>query len=262
MVKLVGIDLDGTLIGSDLKISRKNIRAIKESLKRNIQIAIITGRTIGSVRDVVEKLNLKGFHIASSGAVIVDGNLRINFALKIPKSLVKKTIQMSRSWNRGFIIQATDGFISYEHYHPSLDFIGETKKLFKKVDNLMVEEIMENVLQMTVLIDENDEFNEYLKNYIGESLKFRRAGPYFLNIINKNAGKVFGLKKLLKKTGISRDKLMVIGDSEVDIGIIKYARIGVAMGNSIQIVKDAADYIVSDNDRDGVAEALDRFVLT
>ena len=258
----MGIDLDGTLIGSDSKISRKNTRAIEECMKRNIQIAVITGRTIGSVGNVVEKLGLKGFHVASSGAALVDEDLRIDFSLKIPKSFVKKVIQMSRNWNKGFIIQTTDGFISYEHYHPALDFIIEAKKLFKKVDDLMVEEIIENVLQMTILIDAEDGFNQHLENNIGGSLKLRRAGPYFLNILNKNAGKVFGLKKLLKKTGIRKEELMVIGDSEVDIGIIKYAGIGVAMGNSTQIVKDAADYIVSDNDMDGVAEALDRFVLT
>ncbi len=262
MVKLVAIDLDGTLIGSDLKISRKNIKAIKESLDRNIQIAVITGRTIGAVGDVVRKLNLKGFHIASSGAVMVGEDLKIDFALKIPGSLAKKVIQMSRDWNRGFVVHATDGLMSYEHYHPGLDYIGEDKRLFKKVDDLMVEGIMENMLQMTFLVDKDDEFDGHLKNSIGKSLKVRRAGPYFLNILNKNAGKVFGLKKLLEKTGISRDELMVIGDTEVDIGIIKYAGIGVAMGNSIQLVKDAADYIVSDNDTDGVAEALNRFVLT
>ncbi len=261
MVKLAAIDLDGTLFGSDQKISKKNIRAIKESMNRNVQIAVITGRTIGSVGDVVGKLNLKGFHIAASGAVMVDKDLKIDFALKIPGSLTKKVIQMSRSWNRGFVIQATDGLISYENYHPGLDFIGEDKSLFKKVDDLMVEEIIGNTLQMTFLIGPDDEFNEHLENSIGRFLKLRRAGPYFFNILNKNAGKVFGLKKLLKKTGISRDELMVIGDSEVDIGIIKYAGIGVAMGNSPQPVKDAADYIVSDNDSDGVAEALDRFVL-
>lgn len=125
----------------------------------------------------------------------------------------------------------------------------------------MVEEIIEDVLQITILIDADDEFNDYLESNIGKSLKLRRAGPYFLNILNKNAGKVFGLKKVLKKTGIRRSESMVIGDSEVDIGIIKYAGIGIAMGNSPQAVKDAADYIVSDNDRDGVTEALNRFVL-
>jgi Cof subfamily protein (haloacid dehalogenase superfamily) len=261
LIKLVGIDLDGTLLGPDQKISRKNIEAIKECQKRNIQIAIITGRTIGAVGIIIRQLGLKGFHIASSGAVLIDDSLKIDFALKIPGTLVKKAIQISRKWDRGFIIHTTDSFISYEHYHPSMDFIGESKKLFKKVDDFMDEEITENVLQLTALIDKDDEFNKYLESGIGESLKIRRAGPYFLNILNKNAGKVFGLKKLLKKTGINKDELRVIGDSEVDLGIIKYAGTGIAMGNSVKTVKDIADHIVSANDRDGVAEALDRFIL-
>ncbi len=261
MIKMVGIDLDGTLLGPDQKISSKDFKAIKECQEKNIKIAIITGRTIGSVGNIIKQLGLKGFHIASSGAVMVDAGLRIDFALKIPGPLVKKAIQISRSWDRGFVIHATDGFISYEHYHPGIDLIGENKKLFKKVKDFMAEEIMENVLQMTALIDKDDEFNKYLENNIGGALKIRRAGPYFLNILNKDAGKVFGLKKLLKKTGIGKDELMVIGDSEVDIGIIKYAGTGIAMGNSTQVVKDIADYTVSANDRDGVAEALDRFIL-
>ena len=114
---------------------------------------------------------------------------------------------------------------------------------------------------MTVLIDEDDEFNQYLKEIIGDIVKIRRAGPYFLNILNQKAGKLFGIKEILKKTGIKKENLMVVGDTELDIGIIKYAGVGVAMGNASQRVKDSANYISSDNNNSGVSKAINKYIL-
>jgi len=73
------------------------------------------------------------------------------------------------------------------------------------------------------------------------------------------AGKASALKKILKilKTG-SKD-IMAIGDSESDLGMIKLAGIGVAMGNASEVIKTAADFIVKDNDHDGVSEAIEKF---
>jgi len=69
------------------------------------------------------------------------------------------------------------------------------------------------------------------------------------------------LKKILEKTNIKRTETMAIGDSEVDLGIIKYAGIGVAMSNAPDYIKDEADYVTKSNDEDGVAEAIEKFAL-
>lgn len=261
LIKLIGIDLDGTLVNSDGKISNKNIESIRKCRQKGIVVSVVTGRSIRSVGEITDMLDLKGLHLGSSGAAIVDEKLKIHKALKLPEKMIRKIVQISREWDRAIVSHTSDGLIKYEKYYPILEQIGENKKLFKKVKDLLTSDILKGSLQMTVLIDEDDEFNHYLKKITGEAVKIRRAGPYYLNILNKKAGKLFGIKEILKKTGIKKEDLMIIGDTELDIGIIKYAGIGVAMGNASMRVKDSADYVTSDNDSDGVSNAINRYVL-
>ena len=128
-------------------------------------------------------LDLKGLHLASSGSAIIDEKLKIHKALKVPVEVTMKIVQKSREWDRAIISHTSDGFLKYDKYYPDLEHIGENKKLFKKVKDILASDILTNSLQMTVLIDEDDEFNQYLKEIIGDTVKIRRAGPYFLNIL-------------------------------------------------------------------------------
>ena len=82
-----------------------------------------------------------------------------------------------------------------------------------------------------------------------------------IDIISKHGGKAKGLEKFIEKYGLLRGETMAFGDGENDIDMIRYAGIGVAMGNAIKNLKSAADYITTDIDDDGIANALKHFGL-
>ena len=82
-----------------------------------------------------------------------------------------------------------------------------------------------------------------------------------MNIFNLEAGKTNAIKKILEIYNINRENVLAIGDGENDIGLIKFDGKGVAMGNSFETVKNSADLAVSDNNNDGVAEAIYKYVL-
>lgn len=262
LIKLIAIDLDGTLINSNLRISERDIESIRKCRQKGIIVSIVTGRSIRSVGEITGLMDLKGLHLASSGSVVIDEKLKIYKVLKVSGRLVRKIVQKSREWDKAIVIHGVDGFLKYEKYFPDLEHIAEKKELFKEVEDILAADILNNSLQMTILIDKDDEFNHYVKEIVGESAKIRRAGPYFLNIMNNKAGKLFGVKEILREAGLEKKNLMVIGDAELDIGIIKYAGVGVAMGNAPQNVKDHADYLTSDNDNSGVSEAIEKYILS
>ena len=106
----------------------------------------------------------------------------------------------------------------------------------------------------------NDAFNEILKNSIEPDVKIRRGGPYFLTLMDRKAGKVTGLKKILEVYNIEPKEVLAIGDSNNDLGTIEFAGFGVAMGNASGQIKDIADHITDDNDNSGVAKAIQKFV--
>jgi len=106
----------------------------------------------------------------------------------------------------------------------------------------------------------NDIYNELLRKF-GEKLKIRRGGRHLADIFSNEGGKVNAIKRILGLYGMNRENLMAIGDNENDIGVLKFAGLGIAMGNSPERVKNEADGVVSDNGSDGVAEAIYKFVL-
>ena len=88
-----------------------------------------------------------------------------------------------------------------------------------------------------------------------------RSEPFFIEVMPKHVDKATSLDKMLQAIGIPREDSICCGDGFNDISMIKYAGVGVAMGNAQQPVKAAADYITATNDEDGLVEVIHRFIL-
>ena len=86
-----------------------------------------------------------------------------------------------------------------------------------------------------------------------------RSEPYFLELVPQGIDKALSLAVLLKEIGVERKEMIAIGDGYNDLSMIKFAGLGIAMGNAQEPVKKAADYITLSNEEDGVAEALEHF---
>jgi len=261
LIKLVAIDLDGTLYNSDSKVSPENKRAIAECLTRGIKVIVATGKTIYSVTRIIKDLSLTHPQIVSGGAAIIDKHKNILFKLKVPLNYANEVVRLCRKYKKGLALSAVDGIIYYEADHPGIDFIAKTGDKVEKAEDLIQEDITKNTLVFTVTIGPKDTFNHLIAQKLKGGVKLRRGGPLFLNVLNKDAGKAFALKKIMDMFGIDSSQVVSIGDSENDLGMIRLAGTGIAMANAPLPVRQSADFVVSDNDNHGVAEALNRYVL-
>jgi Cof subfamily protein (haloacid dehalogenase superfamily) len=260
-IKLVAIDLDGTLFNSESKITDRNLKAIHKCLKNGVKVIITTAKTVYWVKKLILELGLEDPQIASAGAVIIDKNLAPVYVKKIPVKAYRKVVKLARQYGVGFGASCLDGFVYYEKHNQLLDYIWDTGEQPKYTDNLLKPGIANQVLLITATVNEEDPFNNAAIDCVGDAIKLRRGGPYFLAGCNKNAGKMGALKKIMASLKINSRNIMAIGDSESDLGMIKLAGIGVAMGNASNVLKANADFTVSGNDNDGVAEAIERFVF-
>ncbi len=139
------------------------------------------------------------------------------------------------------------------------DSIGlDPKKKNVKTDDLLAKHIVDNVLLCT--IKTLDSTSRIMAEDIGGEVKVRNAGPNYINVFNRKAGKTYGLKKILEYLNLSPHQIMAVGDGENDLGMIQMAKIGVAMGNASFKVKSGADFVTLDNDQDGLSIALERFL--
>lgn len=258
MIKLLATDVDGTLYNRDDKISRKNKRAIKKCLDKGIKVMLSTGRGIFSAKKIIGELGLKNYHVLSNGTLIVDENLNRVEHLTLKKDSYRKIVELSRKLKEQLVVATLDGYMLFEK-----DYLGLENELEKenslKVADLLSEDILGKVLLCTI-ITEDSRYIDCKGFNLGDDIKIRNAGPNFTNFINKNAGKTYAIKKVIKKLGITTDEFMAVGDGENDLGMIKLARIGVAMGNASEEIKMASDYTVSDNENDGLAEAIEKFL--
>jgi hydroxymethylpyrimidine pyrophosphatase-like HAD family hydrolase len=95
----------------------------------------------------------------------------------------------------------------------------------------------------------------------GQARLMQAMIPDMLEVLPPNASKGNALKVLLKHVGVKAEHVLAMGDGENDIDMVQMAGIGVAVGNAFQGLKDIADHVVGTNDEDGVAQALEQFVL-
>ncbi|MFO7928952.1 MAG: Cof-type HAD-IIB family hydrolase [Candidatus Humimicrobiaceae bacterium] len=261
MVKLIAIDLDGTLFNSKSKISTENREAIKSCLDKGIKVILSTSKTIYSVGKIIKELGLVDPQMASGGAAIINKDLEPLFTLKVPPNIVGEVIDLSRKYKKGLALSSADGNIYYESKHPGIEHIASTGDRVIRVGSLRERKIMDNILLITLTIDSGDRFNKIIKDNFNGRVKIKRGGPIFLTILNKKAGKLFALKKIMEMVGITKAEIVSIGDSENDLETIKFAGVGIAMANAPESLKRAANYTVSNNDLNGVAEALHKYCL-
>jgi len=260
LIKLITIDLDGTLFDSQSRISKENKEAIGYCIGNGIKVILSTGKSLECVSKVISELELVDYQIATGGTIVIAPDLKPILMMKISRESVLNAIGLARKNNIGFALDTTDGKLYFDRYYPEIKHIFDSGEAIEKVDDITDKHIVDNALLFTFTIDKEHSFNNILKKKIASDVKIRRGGPYFLNLLRREAGKVTGLKKILEIYNINRSEIMAIGDSNNDLGTIDFAGMGVAMGNAASEVINIADYVTEDNNNSGVAKAIYRFI--
>ena len=105
------------------------------------------------------------------------------------------------------------------------------------------------------------ELEEKMKAFFGEALSISRSAPFFLEIMAPGVGKDHSLARLLAQLDLTREQLIAFGDGFNDLTMLRFAGMGVAMANAADEVKAVADFVTLSNDEDGVAHAVEKWVL-
>ncbi|MBW6409204.1 sugar-phosphatase [Clostridium weizhouense] len=267
MYKLIALDMDGTLLTSDKKISERNKKAIKKAEEKGVKVVLASGRPSEGLRHYLEELNLlkeEDYVLSFNGAVsqnaktgeIMSSTVLNGSDLKYLNNIAKETGVNIHAFSeeRGLI---TPKISKYTEVEADINKINITIADFDSIDD------DENIVKV-MMIDPEEVLEETIKKLpkeVYEKYTVLRSTPYFLEFMNKEVDKGEGLKKLAESLGIKREEVIAMGDAGNDLSMVKYAGLGVAMDNGFPEVKEVAEFITKSNDEDGVAYAIEKFVL-
>lgn len=267
-IKLIVVDLDATLLNNKHQLSERNEMVIKKAMAQGIKVTFATGKTFHSARDLITKLGITTPGIFLQGLTIYQPDGTITYEKQLDPIVARQVITFAE--DRGFTMIAYSGSnilmrtitqkgrdLTINYHEPEPDAIGPLQNVLGEMPIHKLMAVMpDDPRRIKALQWQLD------KQMDGKLTLIQLHNiPDSLEILPLGSGKGTAFKVLLKQIGVSAEETLAIGDGENDIEMIQQAGIGVAVGNASQSLKDVADHIVSTNDKDGVAEAVERFVL-
>lgn len=269
-IKMIGFDLDGTLLTSDKKIGTYTKEILDEAIQRGIIVLPVTGRPLAGVPEELKSYKGIDYMITSNGARVVEHG----------KSIFERLVSVKTSRNILDIFEDYDTLreIYYDGQgYAQRDKMEQMEKYMKTP--VMAEYILRTRLpvedlngkfaaedrpldKVQALFTNQEEKLEAWKRI--EALGDVEVTGALSNNIEVNASGVHkgnALLWLAQRLGIQREEIMAFGDGANDIKMMRDAGIGVAMENSIEAVKEAADMITVSNDAEGVAHTIENYIL-
>lgn len=279
-IKLIALDLDGTLLTSKKEIDEETKKALQRVQEKGIVITIATGRDKGGIDFVYEPLQLeeKGNNYVAgvNGQIIYDFKKKEYFVDKVFNGEDAKTImRIGKKYN--FEVISCCGYDNY-------DFISKRLKMLKRIRSMFFGSPMDygfnqgkrnfipihtcdyeitQDINKFVLIQTPAFFKKHLSHLKEELTEYDllAVGSAWIEIMPKGVSKGSALRRIGKETGISTDEMMAFGDAENDLEMLKTVKYGIAMGNAMEEVKAIAYDITDTNDNMGIAKALKKYLF-
>lgn len=265
--RLLVLDLDGTVMTSELTISPAVIAAIAEAQERGTTVAVATGRVYTSARQILQRLGISTPVIAFQGAVVRDPvSGQVIYSASIPANQAVDVTTRLREmgiYTLGFhgdntiVDDWTPELDLYLSFHP-----GGEKEIVRVPD--LIEFLRRNdpiKLQFVAAPDELDQLIADLSDEFEQGVSVMRSHHNFGEVTAPSVHKGTALERLANHLGIPQREVMAIGDRENDLQMIEWAGLGLAMANAPQAVIEAADAVVPSILDDGVAWAIEHYLL-
>ena len=276
-VRLVALDLDGTLLSRNNEVTPATREAIARAVAHGVAVVPATGRPLASLPPVVAKLPGIRYAITSNGAAVYhlpdrlcihESAMEPALVCPIIEELQKKSIHMDAFINGdGFSQRSCEGKIDCLDMPTSIKrYIHRTRTFtddlaaYIRVHNLNVQKMTLNFYPQedgTFLY--RDEVMQILSEH--PEITFLSGGYHNLEFTRAGVTKGNGLTLLCSHLGVDIEETLACGDTQNDIDILKTAAIGVAMENALPEVKEIADFVTRSNENSGVAHAIHTFAL-
>ena len=256
--KLIVLDLDGTLTNSKKEISSRNRETLIRIQEQGIRLVLASGRPTYGIVPLANELRMNefgGFILSYNGGEIINWETKeMMYENVLPNEVVPVLYECARTNHLSILTYDGAEIVTENSQDPYVQKEAFLNKMAIRETNDFLTDITLIVGDAGKLIPVESELCIRLQGKINVF----RSEPYFLELVPQGIDKALSLSVLLENIGMTREEVIAIGDGYNDLSMIKFAGMGIAMGNAQEPVKKAADYITLTNDEDGVAEAIER----
>ena len=266
--KLLALDMDGTLLNSEKKISSKTLQAITELSKSGVNVVLSTGRGLAELNDYKDEFKFLNYGVLISGGLVYD--------FKNKKSIAEHPLSEKQMLAMLESAKIENAMVHLLTLNESIANDSDIEQM----ENFQME-IYQNMFR------ENcrrcDDFEKYIRENVGKILKFNiyhRSSESRLKSFKrlenldltfsfvegtslegspKNISKASGLLELCRFLNIDISETVAVGDAQNDTEILKTVGLAVAMGNASDEIKKIADFVTDDNDHDGIAKIVEKY---
>lgn len=240
-IKLIALDMDGTLLNSNHMVDNRTKEAIQKAMDQGVHVVLSTGRSIQTCYSYAEELGLTSYLVTCNGGEVW------TMKKELLERHILETDIVEKLWNLGSGLGVYMWMIATERF-----FSGERPKDFYDY----------TWLKFGMDSEDTDKLDQAVKelSYFAD-LEITNSIPTNIEINPKGVSKASALNHVCQKIGITMDEVMACGDSLNDMKMIQEAGVGVAMGNAQEAIKKVANHITDTNNNFGVAKAIEHFVL-
>ena len=291
MIKLIVSDLDGTLLTRYKSISKANVEALLQAQARGVKVALATGRGFDSTHQFIKTLRLdhyQGYLIVNNGQRVYEaatsknkthGYIRVEQARKVMELAQKYKLQLILDGETGLAFYSPKELEIYRdiyrllikvlpYFRPILGRIhifslfgflkNQPVTILRTPEDIRVAYDKMGIAHMKHQIDQHE---VDLKRSFASEFEVMRVSSNWVDVSPKGITKLTGIEDVMQREQLKPDEVMVMGDSENDVTMLKAFDNSVAMANAAPDIKRHANYITLSNQEDGVAHAIYRYVL-
>jgi len=270
-VRLIAVDMDGTLLTTDQRITENTQKAIRRAKDKGIEFILGTGRSTSECQMFYPQLDLN-YSIFANGAYVENiktGEELFRKALSLEDA--KKIYDIYDQYETVMFIQADHWVHARENFPSYCMKFPEYREGQAPIDlPYIYERDMRSFLENRIA--DIEKFHVSFMSHEAAAEAYDRlsvmpykvvwCGPYVVEVTNPDADKGESLRLLAEKLGVRREEVMAMGDSDNDSSMVEYAGISIAMGNASECLKSKATYVVPSNNEEGVAYAIERYALS
>jgi Cof subfamily protein (haloacid dehalogenase superfamily) len=263
-IRLLAIDLDGTLVNHDLVMNPRDVAAVKAASAAGVTVVLATGRMYKSSLRFAEPLGLTGPIINYQGAVvreIATGEVWYRCELTVPMQQRVLALAEPKDWHVNAYV---DELVYTARARPEADLYARIGMVPYQVVGPLSKWVHQDATKM-VLVDLDPEnvparMTE-LTAWMGDVARVTRSLDWFVEVVNPEVSKSRALAMVANRLGIAQAEVCAIGDNTNDEDMVRWAGFGVAMGNAPAALKALAKHVTGTVDEAGVAEVIQRFVI-